>query len=104
MPPVRLTPWGDSVPMRAVKFLLPLVLFLACTLAACNTVENRRSLYWPAKGNGPYTRSLQDGSWKDRAKPVDVEYREAKVERKKARTVAPKPAVAPPPVSAPLPE
>ena len=90
--------------MRAVKFFLPLVLFVACSLPACNTVENRRSVYSPVKANGPYTRSLQDGSWKDRTKTVDVEYAEAKVQKKKSRMVAPKPAVAPAPVLAPLPE
>jgi hypothetical protein len=89
--------------MRAVKFFLPLVVFLACGLAACNTVENRRSVYSPVKANGPYTRSLKDGSWKER-KTVDVEYREAKVQKRRARTVAPAPAVAPSPVTAPLPE
>jgi hypothetical protein len=107
LPPVRLTPPVDSVPMRAVKFFLPLVVLLACGLSACNTVENRRSLYSPARANGPYTRSLQDGSWRDRtAKPVDQEYAEAKKKKKQSRPVAPvtKPAAAHAPVSAPLPE
>ncbi len=89
--------------MPAVKFFLPLVLFLACSLAACNTVENRRSVYSPVKANGPYTRSLQEGTWKDTPKTVDVEYRETKTQKKKSRTVAPAPSVAPA-VTAPLPE
>lgn len=91
--------------MRAVKFVLPLVVFLACGLTACNTLENRRSFYAPTKATGPYTRSLRDGSWKHHeAKPVDVEYAEAKKRKKQPQMVSPKPAVAPAPVSAPLPE
>jgi hypothetical protein len=93
--------------MRAVKFAFPLVVFFACGLAACNTVENRRSVYSPTKANGPYTRSLRDGSWKQReAKPVDQEYAEAKKRRKQpqpqphSHPAAPQPTVAP----APLPE
>jgi len=63
--------------MRRVKFALPLALCLAFATTACNTIENRRSFYAPRKADGPYTRSLQDGSWKDR-KTVDEEYEEAK--------------------------
>ena len=75
-----LTPWGDSVPMRRVKFALPLVLCLAFATTACNTIENRRSLYAPQKANGPYTRSLRDGTW-NHTKSVEEQYAEAKYQR-----------------------
>jgi len=42
-----------------VKALLPLTL-LACTaLAGCNTLANKRDLYSPSKGKGPYTNQLR---------------------------------------------
>jgi hypothetical protein len=67
--------------MQGVKFALPLVLCLAFATSACNTIENRRSVYAPKKADGPYTRSLQDGTWKQR-KSVDQQYEEAKREKK----------------------
>ena len=60
--------------MQCVKStfpLLALLAFVAFGLSACNTLADRRDLYAPVKANGPYTRSLQDGSWLDNGvKPV----------------------------------
>lgn len=92
--------------MRPVKFAFPLVAFLACGLAACNTVENRRSLYSPAKPDGPYTRSLREGTWKHR-KTVDQEYAEAQAKKRKPQLKASRSGTAPPASGeppAPLPE
>ena len=33
-------------------------------LTACTTIQNRRDLYSPQPVNGPYTRMLKDGSWR----------------------------------------
>ena len=33
-------------------------------LTACTTIQNRRDLYSPQTVNGPYTRMLKDGSWR----------------------------------------
>jgi len=54
--------------MRAVKFSLSLLaLFaVALSLSGCNTLANRRALYSPKKGDGYWTRTLDDGSWRDR--------------------------------------
>jgi hypothetical protein len=55
--------------------LLALLAFVAFGFSACTTLANRRDLYSPTKANGPYTRSLQDGSWRDNGvKPVEEEY------------------------------
>jgi hypothetical protein len=79
-----------------VKFALPLALCLAFATTACNTIENRRSFYAPKKADGPYTRSLQDGSWQH-PKTVDEQYEEAKRQRaqqgKGAAPAAPQPTV-----------
>ncbi len=77
--------------MRLVKFALPFVLCLAFAMAACNTIENRRSMYAPKKADGPYTRSLQDGSWQHE-KSVNEEYEESKRQRLKSKDAAPQPA------------
>jgi len=61
--------------MRLVKSLIPLVLFVAFALSACNTIENRRSLYRNTKVHGPYTRQLEEGTW-GRPKSVSEEYAE----------------------------
>ena len=74
--------------MRGVKFAIPLVLCLAFATSACNTIENRRSVYAPKKADGPYTRSLQDGSWR-KAKSVDEQYEEAKRAKKMKGTAEP---------------
>lgn len=63
--------------MRAVKFALPFALCLTFALSACNTIENRRSVYTTKKADGPYTRALKDGTWDD-PKSVDQEYAEAR--------------------------
>ena len=76
--------------MRRVKFALPFALCLAFATTACNTIENRRSLYAPKKADGPYTRSLQDGSWKHE-KPVNEEYEESKRQQQKNKGAAPLP-------------
>ena len=78
--------------MRLVKFALPFALCLAFAMTACNTIENRRSLYAPKKADGPYTRSLQDGSWQHE-KPVNEEYEASKRERPANKSAAPPPAV-----------
>lgn len=82
--------------MRGVKFALPLVLCLAFALTACNTIENRRSFYAPKKADGPYTRSLQDGTWRNQ-KTVDEQYAEAKRQKAQQKRgsapVAPQPTV-----------
>lgn len=67
--------------MRGVKSVLPLLLLLAFVFSGCNTIENRRSLYKRKEADGPYTRSLEDGSWKKR-QTVDQEY--AEQQRRKA--------------------
>ena len=97
--------------MRLVKFVLPLALFAAFALSACNTLENRRSLYTTEKVHGPYTKQLEEGTWGN-PKTVDEQYAEAQ-EQKKWPKLTPgekKPAATPtseavPPVSpdAPLP-
>ena len=84
--------------MRRVKFALPFVLCLAFAMTACNTLENRRNEYAPKKGDGPYTRSLKDGSWKHQ-KTVDQQYEEARRDRaQKKGKPATAPAAAPQPV------
>jgi hypothetical protein len=51
--------------MRAVKLITPFLLVLvAGAFTACETPQNRRSLYAPAKSSGPYTEALKTGSWK----------------------------------------
>ena len=70
--------------MRDVKFLLPLALLAAFAFSACNTVENRRSLYTTEKVHGPYTRHLDEGTWGN-PKTVDEEYAEAKKLKKRPK-------------------
>jgi hypothetical protein len=89
--------------MRAVKLSLSLpALFLATlSLCACNTVANRRSLYSPKKGDGYWTRSLHDGTWKDRGtKSVETTVTRTRTQAPATQTIPPPPA----PPSAPLPE
>ena len=59
-----------------VKFYTPFLLLVAIALTACETHQNRRSLYAPPKASGPYTQALKTGSWKR------GEYPEPKPERK----------------------
>ncbi len=76
-----------------MKSALPLLVPLVLVLAACDTIENQRSLYSPAKGDGPYTRSLRDGTWQDRSsRSVDEEYAEAQRQKGK-KGAAPAPVV-----------
>ena len=67
--------------MPTVKFLFPLALLAVFALSACNTIENRRSLYSTEKVHGPYTRQLEEGTWGN-PKTVDQEYAEAKKKKK----------------------
>ena len=69
--------------MRPVKFTTPFLLLVAVALTACETPQNRRSLYAPAKASGPYTDALKTGSWKR------GEYPAPKVQQKKEDAVPP---------------
>ena len=81
-PQRRLTRHGEAGCFRAVKLLLPL-LALTIFLAACsNQNARRRDLYSPAQPSGPYTRSLEDGSWKHKGKPADEELKDRREEEK----------------------
>ena len=62
----RLTAFGDSVPIRAVKFLVPLLALAAFFVAGCATDANRRTLYSPKKADGYWTRKLEDGTYRNR--------------------------------------
>jgi hypothetical protein len=64
-----------------VKFSLPLALLAALALCACNTIENRRSLYATEKVHGPYTRQLEEGTWGN-PKPVDVQYADTQAQKR----------------------
>jgi hypothetical protein len=87
--------------MRRVKFALPFALCLAFATTACDTIENRRSFYAPKKADGPYTRSLQDGTWAQR-KSVDEEYQEAKRQQRQQQGRGTAPAPEETPQSEPL--
>ncbi len=70
--------------MRRVKFALPFALCLAFATTACNTIENRRSLYSPKKADGPYTRALHEGTWRGmNSKTVDEQYQESRRQAKR---------------------
>ena len=64
-----------------MKFSLPLALFAALALSACNTIENRRSLYTTEKVHGPYTRQLEEGTWGN-PKTVDEQYTETQAAKR----------------------
>ncbi|HEV7866166.1 MAG TPA: hypothetical protein VGO90_00690 [Chthoniobacteraceae bacterium] len=54
--------------MRCVKLAAPLFfILLGLFVVGCNTLANRRDLYSPKKGDGYWTRTLDDGSWKKRS-------------------------------------
>lgn len=76
-----------------VKFYTPFLLLVAIALTACETSQNRRSLYGPPKPSGTYTQSLKTGSWKR------GEYPEPKAERKTEELSAPPSLTAPTPGS-----
>jgi hypothetical protein len=69
-----------------VKFLLPLVLFAALALSACNTLTNRRAMYWNHKVYGPYSQQLADGSW-GRRKTVDQQYAETQARKRHPKII-----------------
>jgi hypothetical protein len=72
--------------MHSVKFLLPLALAAAFAFSACNTIENRRSLYTNQKVHGPYTTALEEGTWGN-PKSVDQEYAESQRSKKEPKLV-----------------
>ena len=63
-----------------MKFITPFLLLAAFAFSACETIQNRRSLYAPPKPSGPYTQSLKTGTWRH------GEYPAPRVERKPAGT------------------
>jgi hypothetical protein len=72
-----------------VKFLLPLVLFVAFAFSACNTIENRRNFYTNQKVHGPYTRELEEGNWGN-PQTVDQQYDETRREARRPKLIQPK--------------
>ncbi len=66
-----------------MKLITPFLLLVAIALSACETAQNRRSLYAPPKASGPYTQSLKTGNWRK------GEYPAPRVERKNKEEVAP---------------
>ena len=81
--------------MRAVKSITPFLLLAAIALTACETPQNRRSLYAPAKSSGPYTEALKTGSWK-RGEYPEPKMRQEK--KKESEDILP-----PPDLTAPVP-
>lgn len=71
-----MTARGESVSVRAVKLLLPLLALTFFATACSNTNATRRGLYSPPRASGPYTQSVQDGTWQQGGKPVDEEIKE----------------------------
>ncbi|MEP6669962.1 MAG: hypothetical protein ABJF10_12460 [Chthoniobacter sp.] len=69
-----------------MKFFVPLALLGALALSACNTLENRRSLYTTQKVHGPYTRELEEGTWGN-PKTVDEEYSEMRAEKHRPKII-----------------
>jgi len=72
--------------MPPVKFFVPLALFAVLALSACNTIENRRSLYSTQRVHGPYTRQLEEGTWGN-PKTVDQEYAEAQAQKRRPKII-----------------
>ena len=70
--------------MRPVKFSLPLALLAVLAFSACNTLENRRSLYSNEKVHGPYTRELEEGTWGN-PKTIDQQYAEQRAEGRRPK-------------------
>ena len=73
---------GESVSVRAVKLLLPLLAVTFFVTACANENATRRGFYSPPKASGPYTRSLEDGTWQKGGKPVDQELEERREQAK----------------------
>jgi hypothetical protein len=105
-----LTRFGESVSVRAVKLLLPL-LSASLFLTACSSPKRdlwaqpqpygrsdnnvtRRTLYSPSPASGPYTASLYNGAWKQNGKPMDEEWA-ARQEQQRIQEMEAKPAAQP---------
>jgi uncharacterized lipoprotein NlpE involved in copper resistance len=52
------------LPCAIVKSAVSLLALVALSLTACNTLVTRKDLYSPKKGDGPYTRALDNGTWR----------------------------------------
>ena len=50
----------DSVLLIGVKSLALILAVLSISLASCSTLANRKDLFSPAKGEGPYTEMQRD--------------------------------------------
>ena len=87
----RLTARGDSVSVLAVKLLLPLLAVTFFITSCANENATRRGLYAPPRASGPYTRSLEDGTWQHGGKPVDEDLN-ARREQSKINALQAKPA------------
>ena len=87
----RLTARGDSVSVRAVKLILPLLAVTFFVTACANENATRRGFYAPPRASGPYTRSLEDGTWQHGGKPVDEDLRDRR-EQSKVNAFQTKPA------------
>ena len=68
--------------MRAVKLLLPLLALTFFVTACSNQNATRRGMYSSPTASGPYTRSLEDGTWQQSGKPVDQELRDRREQQK----------------------
>jgi hypothetical protein len=79
-----------------VKLSLPLATFAALVLCACNTIENRRSLYTTERVHGPYTRELEEGTWGN-PKPVNEQYAETQSQKRYPKVLPGEQKPAPPP-------
>ena len=80
--------------MRAVKLLLPLLALTLFATACSNENATRRGMYSTPKASGPYTRSLEDGTWQQSGKPVDEEIKERREQQQINAMQAKKPAAA----------
>ncbi len=88
----RLTALRESVSVRAVKLILPLLAVTFFVTACANENATRRGFYSPPRASGPYTRSLEDGTWRKGGKPVDQELNDRR-EQQKLNALQAKPAV-----------
>ena len=71
-----MTAHGESVSVRAVKLLLPLLALTLFATACSNTNATRRGMYSPPRASGPNTQSLADGTWRKGGKPLDEELKD----------------------------
>ena len=51
---------------------LPTILLLSLFLGGCTTLENRRDLYFPQRGWGPYTKMLHRGTGKPKPQTLKL--------------------------------